>query len=123
MPDYHYSPEAEDFVRKTKIMEEVLSSTQETLIKFLISLSAPEKLIVSQEAQSTFLKNPEALKAHYCVPTQDDDEEQEEEDAETVVPPHGENPEGAQGEKYEEEVRSQKSGQHCPFWANESREK
>ena len=76
MPEYCYSPEAEDFLRKTKTMEEVLSSTQETLIKFLISLSAPEQLIVSQEAQCAFLKDPEALKAHYRVPGQDDQEEQ-----------------------------------------------
>ena len=89
-------------------MEEVLSSTQEILINFLLSLSAPEQLIVSQEAQSAFLKNPEALKAHYCVPSQADDEEQED-DAKTVVPPHGENPEGAQGEEYEEKVRSHPS--------------
>ena len=39
IPEYQYSPEAEDFSRKTKIMEEVLSLCQETLKKFLLSLS------------------------------------------------------------------------------------
>ena len=61
MPESRYSPEEEDFSRKTSLMEEVLSTTQEILIKFLISLSPPEKIILSQEAQSAFLKNPEAL--------------------------------------------------------------
>ena len=36
MSEYWYSPEAEDFLRKTKIMEEVLSHCQETLKKFLL---------------------------------------------------------------------------------------
>ena len=94
MPESRYSPEGQDFSRKTSLMEEVLSTTQEILIKFLISLSPPEQIILSQEAQSAFLKNPEALKAHYCVPSQDDDEEQEE--TNTVVPPHVENPEDTQ---------------------------
>ena len=71
-------------------MEEVLSATQEILIKFLISLSPPEQIILSQEAQSAFLKNPEALKAHYCVPSQADNEEQEEE-TNTVFPPSVDN--------------------------------
>ena len=39
MPKYRYSLEAEDFSRKTKTMEEVLSLSQETLNKFLLSLS------------------------------------------------------------------------------------
>ena len=95
MPESRYSPEAEDFSRKTSLMEGVLSATQEILIKFLISLSPPEQIILSQEAQSAFLKNPEALKAHYHVPSQADDKEQEEE-TNTVVPPHVENPEDAQ---------------------------
>ena len=73
MPESCYSPEGEDFSRKTSLMEEVLSATQEILIKFLISLSPPEQIILSQEAQSAFLKNPEALKAHYLVPSQADD--------------------------------------------------
>ena len=36
LPEYHYSPEAELFSRKTKIMEEVLTTTQEAMIRFLI---------------------------------------------------------------------------------------
>ena len=62
---YCYSADAEDFSRKTRIMEEVLSTTQEVMIRFLISLLAPEQLILSQEARSTFLKDPEAVKSHY----------------------------------------------------------
>ena len=85
MPEHHYSPEAEDFSRITKVMEEVLSFTQEALIKFQLSLSAPDQLIVSQFARSAFLKDPEAWKAHYCVPGQDDQEEEEEEAKEDTV--------------------------------------
>merc|ERR1712105_313853 len=95
MPESRYSPAGVDFSRKTSLMEEVLSTTQEILIKFLISLSPPEQIILSQEAHSAFLKNPEALKAHYHAPSQDDDEEQEEE-SNAVVPPHVENPEDTQ---------------------------
>ena len=85
-------------------MEEVLSATQEILIKFLISRSPPEHIILSQEAQSAFLKNQEALKAHYRVPSQSDDKKQEEE-TNTVIPPHVENPEDAQDK--EENVQGQ----------------
>ena len=81
MPEYHYSLEAEYFSGKTKIMEEVLSTTQETMIRFLISLPAPEQLILSQEARSAFLKDPEAEKNHYCVLDQEEEEEQDEDDA------------------------------------------
>ena len=56
MPESRYSPEGQDFSRKTGLMEEVL--------------------ILSQEAQSVFLKNPEALIAHYHVLSQYDDEDQ-----------------------------------------------
>ena len=42
MPKHQYSPEADDFSRKTKIMEEVLSFCQETLNKFLLSLSVAD---------------------------------------------------------------------------------
>ena len=42
MPEYRYSPEAEDFSKKTKTMEEVLSLSQETLKKFLLSLSVAD---------------------------------------------------------------------------------
>ena len=65
VPEYHYSLVTEDFLRKTRIIEEVLSTTQEAMIRFLISPLAPEQLILSQEARSTFLKDPEAVKSHY----------------------------------------------------------
>ena len=91
-------------------MEEVLSSTQEILIKFLISLSPPEQIILSQEAQSVFLMNPAALKAHYRVRSQADDKEHKEK-TNTVVPPHVENPEDAQDE--EENVQGQDKVRYC----------
>ena len=62
MPEYCYSPEAEDFSRKTKIIEEVLITTQEVMLRLLMSLLAPEKLILSPEARSAFLKDSEAVK-------------------------------------------------------------
>ena len=68
MPEYRYSPEAEDFSRKIKIMEEVLSLCQETLKKFLLSLSLADQHIVSLEAKITFLKNPNAWEADYRTP-------------------------------------------------------
>ena len=83
MPEYRYSLDAEDFSRKTQAMVEVLSSTWETLIRFLISLSAPDQLIVSLEARSAFLKDPEALKAQYSVLDQEEEEEDVEEN--TVI--------------------------------------
>ena len=45
------------------------------MIRFLISLPAPEQLILSQEAISAFLKDPEAAKAHYRVLDQEEEEE------------------------------------------------
>ena len=104
MPESRYSPAGVDFSRKTSLMEEVLSATQEILIRFLISLPPPEQIILSQEAQSTFLKNPEALKAHHHALSQDDDKDQEEETNivvplpvdNTVFPPHVDKPENAQ---------------------------
>ena len=65
VPGYCYSPEAEDFLRKTRIMEEVLSFSEEVMIRFLISLPAPLQLRLWQEARCIFLKDPEALRIHY----------------------------------------------------------
>ena len=56
MPEYWYSPEAEDVSRKTKIMEKVLSLCQETLQKFLLSRSIADQHIVTLETRTTFLK-------------------------------------------------------------------
>ena len=75
LPDYYYSPEAEYFSRMTKVMEEVLSTTLETMIRFLISLPAPEQLILSQEARSAFLKDPEAVRNPYHVLDQEEEED------------------------------------------------
>ena len=57
-------------------MEEVLSLSQETLKKFLLCLSVADQHIVSLEAKITFLKNPKASEADYCVP--EDEKEKEE---------------------------------------------
>ena len=48
----------------------------------LMSLPAREQLISSQEARSTFLKNPEALRSHYG--NQDQEQEEERDREETV---------------------------------------
>ena len=77
-PEYRYSPEAEDFARKTGVMEEVLAESQETLKKFLIALPAAERVIVSLEARMVFLKNPNVWEAGYRVPQQNDQAEEEE---------------------------------------------
>ena len=58
-------------------MEEVLSLCQETLKKFLISLSVADQHI-------TFLKNPKSWEADYLVPD-GGKEAQEEEDVNTVI--------------------------------------
>ena len=42
-------------------------SSQEVMITFLMSLPAGEQLILSQEAKSSFLKDPEALRSHYRI--------------------------------------------------------
>ena len=46
-PEYRYSPEAEDFPNKTKIMEEVLAQCKEALMAFFTSLPAVSQVIVS----------------------------------------------------------------------------
>ena len=43
---YRYSPEGEEFSRKTRIIEEVLSFSQEVMMTFLMSLPALEQLIL-----------------------------------------------------------------------------
>ena len=84
MPEYRYSLEAEDFSRKIKIMEEVLSLCQETLKKFLLSLSVADQHIVSLEAKITFLKNPKAWEEDYIV-RDGGQEAQEEENVNTIT--------------------------------------
>ena len=79
---YCYNPEGEEFSRKTRIVEEVLSFSQEVMMMFLMSLPAHEQLILSQEARSSFLKNPEALRSHYG--NQDQEQEEERDREETV---------------------------------------
>ena len=55
-------------------MEEVLSTTQEAMIRFLISLPTPEQFTLSQEARYAILKDPEAVRSHHG----DQDQEQAE---------------------------------------------
>ena len=57
------------------------------MIRFLISLLAPLQLRLLQEARSTFLKDPEALRIHYG--DQDQEQEEERDGEETVA--NGEN--------------------------------
>ena len=64
-------------------MEDILSSSQEVMMAFLMSLLAREQLILSQEARLSFLKNPEALRSHYG--NQDREQEEEVRDREETV--------------------------------------
>ena len=54
MPQSRYNPDNKDLTRKTSLMEEVLNTMRDMLIKFIVSLPAPEQLIMSQEAQLVF---------------------------------------------------------------------
>ena len=113
IPEYRYSLEAEDFSRKTKTMEEVLSLSQETLKKFLLSLSVADQHIMSLEAKITFLKNPKAWEADYLVPD-GGQEAQEEEDVNTVIN-NGAGEQIPQGEEVtqdQDDVRSNHSSPH-----------
>ena len=94
-------PRGRRFLKKDKSHSEVLSTTQETMIRFLISLLAPEQLILSQEARSAFLKDPEAAKTHYPVLDQEEEEERDEDN--TIV--NGENNNDRQEDFQEEEDR------------------
>ena len=80
-------------------MEEVLTTTEEAMIWFLISLLAPEQLILSQEARSAFLKDPEAVKSH-CG-DQDPEQEENRDGDETNV--YGEDNDDRQEDFQEEE--------------------
>ena len=63
-------------------MEDILSSSQEVMMAFLMSLPAREQLILSQEARSPFLKDPEALRSHYR--NQDQEQADKERDGEAT---------------------------------------
>ena len=72
IPESRYCPAGEDIARKMSIMEEIFNLNQEVLIKFLLSLPAPDQAIVSHEAQHVFLKNLDSLKILYQALDQDD---------------------------------------------------
>ena len=57
-------------------MEEVLTSTKDLLIKFVVSLPAPEQVKMYQEAQLVFLKNLDILMSHFSNEDQVDQEEE-----------------------------------------------
>ena len=100
---FRYSPDGQEFSRKTRIVEEILLSSQEVMITFLMALPAREQLILSQEARSSFLKDPEALRSHYR--NQDQEQEDEERDREENVN-SGENP-GLGQEDFQEQEDDQ----------------
>ena len=85
-PESRYSPDNEDLSRKTSQMEEVLNTTRDMLINFIISMSAAEQIPISQEAQLTFLKNLEVIKSHLIAKATGDNGDQDEEDnTDTVI--------------------------------------
>ena len=71
-----YSPDGQELSRKTRIIEDILSSSQEVMMAFLMSLPVREQLILSQEAKSSFLKDPEALRSHYRNQDQEEPEDE-----------------------------------------------
>ena len=75
MPESRYNPESNDLTRKTLLLEEVLTTTQGMLIKFLISLYTCKQIIMSQEAQLVFLKNIDVLKLYISAGDRDEEEE------------------------------------------------
>ena len=68
-------------LEKNKTLEEVLSLSQETQKKFLLSLSVDDQHIESLEAKITFLKDPKAWEADYRF----QEDKEEEEDVNTVI--------------------------------------
>ena len=52
MSESRYAPDNEDLNRKTTIMEEVLTLTGDALIEFMVSLPAPEQVLLAEEASS-----------------------------------------------------------------------
>ena len=102
MPEYQYSPDAEDFSRKTKIIEEVLYLCQETLKKFMLSLSVADQHIVTLEARTTFLKNPNVWEADYRVP---DDEENKADDNTVIINNEEETPQVEDVTQDQEDVK------------------
>ena len=55
-----------------------MTESQETLKKFLIALPAADCVIVSLEARTAFLRNPNVWEAAYRLPQQNDQAEEEE---------------------------------------------
>merc|ERR1712002_465340 len=89
-----------DLSRKASKLEEVLNSTRETLLKFIVSLPPAEQFLLSQGAILPFLRNLDGINAHFAegvVNDADDQEEEEEEETVTVVPPHEENTANTEG--------------------------
>ena len=103
---------------KIKIMEEVLTLCQETLKKFLLSLSLADQHIVSLEAKITFLKNPNAWEADYRTPN----DEENEEDVKTVINNDNEEetPQVDDATQDQEDVRSNQSSPRFSMASSET---
>lgn len=56
MPESKFNPDSEDLTRKISAMEEVLKLTRDVLIQFMVLLPAPDKILLAQKAQLSFLK-------------------------------------------------------------------
>ena len=74
-PKHRYTPHAEDFSNKTRIMEGVISETKEALKTFFTSLPVANQAIVSQEAMTVLLKNSALWLAGYHNPGQNNNQE------------------------------------------------
>ena len=90
-------------------MEEVLSLCQETLKKFLLSLSKDDQHIVSLEARTTFLKNPTVREAYYHVP---DDKENKADDNTVIINNEEETSQVGDVPQDQDDVRSNYSSPH-----------
>ena len=80
MPKSRYNPDNEDIARKTSQLEEVLTSTIDALVHFIMSLLAPEKTYMAQEARIPLLKNLDAIKAYVAAKSVSKVGDQDEED-------------------------------------------
>ena len=65
MPESRYNPDNEDLARKTSQMKEVLISARDVLLQFVVSLPAPEQVLLAQAAILPFLKDLNDIKAHF----------------------------------------------------------
>ena len=67
MPESRYNPGNEDIARKTYLIKEVLTSTRDALVCFIVSLPALEQVYIAQKAVIPFLKNIDTIKAYLAA--------------------------------------------------------